>query len=168
LDVRAVTVAGQLTICRYQAGSETTKGLVRTAVLDVHLMAEGTTMTKTELNGFRTALENKLAELGTTSREPVAIETSADELDRIQHASERDYAMGNLERNSTRLREVHNAFRRIDAGTFGICGVCEEDIAPRRLAAVPWASLCITCQDAADRAKKTPQTEIDSPLELAA
>jgi hypothetical protein len=45
-------------------------------------------MTKTELNGFRKALENKLAELGTASREPVAIETSADELDRIQHASE--------------------------------------------------------------------------------
>jgi DnaK suppressor protein len=125
-------------------------------------------MTKTELNGFLTALENKQRALGTTNRDALAIETSADELDRIQHAGERDYEMGNLERNSSRLREVRAAFLRIAAGTFGICGGCEEDISPKRLAAVPWAWLCMVCQDAADRVKRTPQYEIDTPLELAA
>jgi len=54
-------------------------------------------MTKNELNGLRRALENKLLEIGNgSSREALAIETSPDELDRIQNANDRDYAMGNL------------------------------------------------------------------------
>jgi DnaK suppressor protein len=126
-------------------------------------------MTKTELNGFRRILENKQIEVGTggTNREALAIETSPDELDRIQNANDRDYAMSNLERNSSRLSEVRNALRRIDAGTFGICAGCEEDISPKRLVAVPWTSFCIACQEAADREDKASPDEIES-LNLAA
>lgn len=29
---------------------------------------------------------------------------------------------------------------------FGLCEACEEEIAPKRLAAVPWATLCVECQ----------------------
>ncbi len=110
-------------------------------------------MTKTELNTFKRVLNHRQLELGTSSgmREGLAIGTSSDELDRTQDASDRDYAMSNLERSSDRLREVRSALRRIEAGTFGICGNCEEDINPKRLAAIPWALFCITCQEAADR-----------------
>jgi DnaK suppressor protein len=127
-------------------------------------------MTKIELKAFRTSLEARQIELenGIKNRESLAVETSADELDRIQHASERDYAMNNFELNSTRLREVRSALLRMDAGTFGICAGCEEDISPRRLAAVPWASYCIACQETADREQKTAGREIESPIELAA
>ena len=126
-------------------------------------------MTKTELNAFRRALESSQSELGNgnRNREALAIETSPDELDRIQHASERDYAMSNLERNFDRLREVQTALGRIDAGTFGICLGCEEIISPRRLAAVPWASFCIVCQYAAD-GQKASRMEIDPSLVMAA
>src|SRR5579864_3008523 len=105
-------------------------------------------MTKTELKAFRKALENRQAELGNgnRNREALAIETSPDELDRIQHTSERDMAIGNIERDSSRLLEVRAALRRIAASTFGICIHCEENINPKRLAAVPWTSFCIACQ----------------------
>ena len=127
-------------------------------------------MTKTELRAFRTTLENKENELanGSRNREALAVETSPDELDRIQHASARDDAMNNLERTSNRLREVRTALHRIDARTFGICAGCEESISPRRLAALPWASLCIACQEAADRDRKAPIAEIDLSLALTA
>jgi DnaK suppressor protein len=127
-------------------------------------------MTKTEMNAFRRSLENRQAELGNgnRNREALAIETSPDELDRIQHANERDYAMSNLERNSNRLREVRTALGRIDAGTFGICAGCDENINPRRLAAVPWASFCIVCQEAADRWQSAPLSEIETSLGMAA
>jgi DnaK suppressor protein len=127
-------------------------------------------MTKIELNAFRRTLEKSQAELGNENRnrEALAIETSPDDLDRIQHASERDYAMGNLERNSSRLREVRSALRRIHAGTFGICAGCEEPINLKRLTAVPWTSFCIACQEVADREQKTPRDEMDTPLGLAA
>ena len=92
-------------------------------------------------------------ELGNSNgiREGLAIGTSSDELDRTQDASDRDYAMSSLERNSDRLREVRSALRRIESGTFGICGGCDENINPKRLSAIPWAPFCIVCQEAADR-----------------
>src|ERR1700681_2497669 len=127
-------------------------------------------MTKTELNAFRRALGNRETELGNRNenREAFAIETSPDELDRIQHASDRDIALSNLERNSDRLRETRGALGRIDAGTFGICIGCEESINPKRLAAVPWASFCIVCQEAADRGQQLALSEMDAPLAMAA
>jgi len=123
-------------------------------------------MTKTVLNAFKKALENTQRELGNQDREALTIESSADELDRIQFASERDYAMRNLERDSKRLREIQAALRRVQAGTYGICAGCEEDINPKRLAAIPWATLCIACQGVADREQTSEQPAEE--LEIAA
>jgi len=125
-------------------------------------------MTNKELNAFRRALEQNLTELrnGSRNREALAIDTSPDELDRIQHATEREYAMSILERSSNRLREVKTALRRIQEGTFGICIDCEENINPKRLSAVPWAACCIACQDAAEQ--KTSGSEIGTSLVMVA
>jgi DnaK suppressor protein len=124
-------------------------------------------MTPTKLNKFRRALENRAAELGSGGRhrEALAIETSPDELDRIQQAGNHEFTMSNLERNYERLREVRMALRRIAAGTFGICIECEKNINPKRLAAVPWASSCIACQEAPEKA---PWTEVHRSLFAAA
>jgi DnaK suppressor protein len=105
---------------------------------------------------------------GSFNREAVAISMIPEELDRIQEASERDWAMSNLERNSNRLREVRAALDRIELGVFGICAGCEETINPKRLEAVPWASRCIVCQEAADREQNTPWNEIETSLGVAA
>jgi DnaK suppressor protein len=127
-------------------------------------------VTKTELKTFRTALENRQIELGNGNkrREGLAIESSADELDRIQNASNLDDAMRSLQRNSERLREVQDALRRMQSGTFGTCADCEENINPRRLAAIPWATSCIACQEAADRQLEAARGEIELPLDMAA
>jgi DnaK suppressor protein len=106
-----------------------------------------------ELNEFRKTLKTRQAELSDIrhNREALAIETSADEFDRIQQAQERDFAMGAIDRESMRLREIRAALERIENGTFGLCLNCEEEIAAKRLAAVPWTPLCIVCQEAAER-----------------
>jgi DnaK suppressor protein len=126
-------------------------------------------MKSVELDRFRQNLKAKQGELshGRRNREAVAIQTSADELDRIQHAQERDYAMGALDRDSLRSREITAALERIDNGSFGICLNCEEEIAPKRLAAVPWTALCIVCQEVAERITSDSQNE-DDPLLKAA
>lgn len=110
-------------------------------------------MTKTELNKFKKILEAKQAELEAfvRNREGIAIEKSADALDEVQHAAERELAIRNLDRESNLLRNVRAALRRIDEGMFGVCVHCEEDISPKRLAAVPWTPFCIQCQEIADR-----------------
>jgi DnaK suppressor protein len=85
------------------------------------------------------------------NRDGLAIEKSADQMDEIQYASERDLAIRNADRESTLLRQVNAALRRVLDGSFGTCIECEWAIGPKRLAAVPWASRCIRCQEAADR-----------------
>ena len=85
------------------------------------------------------------------NRDGLAIEKSADQMDEIQYASERDLAIRNADRESTLLRQVNAALRRVLDGSFGTCIECEWAIGPKRLAAVPWAARCIQCQEAADR-----------------
>ena len=109
-------------------------------------------MTKNELNGFRAVLTASVAELErfTRLREGITVERSADQLDEIQAASQRALAVCNLDREFNQLRDARAALRRIEEGSFGICQECDQDIHPKRLAAVPWATFCIRCQEAVD------------------
>ena len=107
-------------------------------------------MTKSELDRFRAILTAKVAELErfTRHREGITIERSADQLEEIQAASERALAVCNLDREFNQLRNARAALRRIQEGDFGTCQQCDEDIHRKRLAAVPWATFCIRCQEA--------------------
>jgi DnaK suppressor protein len=110
-------------------------------------------MTETEVNRFRAVLTAKVAELErfTRNRDGITVERSADQLDEIQAASQRALAVSNLDREFNQLRDARAALRRIQEGSFGTCQECDEDIHSKRLAAVPWATFCIRCQEAADR-----------------
>ena len=109
-------------------------------------------MTKNELNRFRAVLTARVAELErvTRHRDAITVERSADQLDEIQAASQRALAVCNLDREFNHLRDARAALRRIEEGSFGICRECDQDIHPKRLAAVPWAPYCIRCQEAID------------------
>jgi DnaK suppressor protein len=105
------------------------------------------------MSGFLEILEQREAELVGVlrNRDGIAIEKSADQMDEIQCATERDLAIRNVDRESNLLRDVKDALRRIHDGSFGTCVDCESAISPKRLAAVPWAACCIQCQEAAER-----------------
>ncbi|MFN7918693.1 MAG: TraR/DksA family transcriptional regulator [Bryobacteraceae bacterium] len=118
-------------------------------------------MTKIELNKFKNILETRHAELARVlrNRDAIAIEKSADALDEVQHAAERELAIRNLDRESGLFRQVRSALRRIDDGSYGVCQHCEEEINPKRLAAVPWTQYCIQCQELADRIRTEEESE---------
>ncbi len=44
------------------------------------------------------------------------------------------------------LQMVDQALLRIDDRRFGVCAACEEEMNQKRLEAVPWARLCLSCQ----------------------
>lgn len=127
-------------------------------------------MTTQELTHFQTVLEARETELQELlrDREVIAVNLSADMLDQIQNAQDRDMAMGNLERASARLLEVRTALRRIQRGTFGICADCEEEISMKRLAAVPWTTACLACREAADRSQSLTPNVVDESFSNAA
>ena len=110
-------------------------------------------MTKSELNRYRDILEAKQAELVRVvrNRDGIAIEKCPDALDEVQYATERELAVRSLDRDSNLLRNIRAALGRIEEGSFGVCCGCEQDISPKRLAAVPSTAFCIMCQEIVDR-----------------
>ena len=112
--------------------------------------------TNYEQNTFKAKLESRIAELEhlICRRDSIAVEQTADHVEEIQRACERALEINNLDRESSQLRNARAALLRIKEGKFGICEECEEEIHPKRLAAIPWASRCLVCQEAADRCSK--------------
>jgi DnaK suppressor protein len=110
-------------------------------------------MTKSDLNKYRTVLQAKQVELAhmIRNRDGIAIEKCPDALDEVQYATERELAIRSLDRDSDLLRNVRAALGRMEEGSFGVCLHCDEDISPKRLAAVPSTAFCIVCQELADR-----------------
>jgi DnaK suppressor protein len=51
----------------------------------------------------------------------------------------------------SRLADIDRALERIDDGSYGVCAGCSNEIPPRRLDALPFATLCVSCQSVADK-----------------
>jgi DnaK suppressor protein len=93
----------------------------------------------------------ELARSLTAERNQIAVEQSADEMEAKLLAAERETSARTLMQDSLLLKEVQAARDRMRQGAFGICLRCEEEIASKRLQAIPWAALCVSCQAKAER-----------------
>jgi len=100
----------------------------------------------------KATLETKLEDLLKLSadRESLEIQPMADPLDQIRSSTDRDMAVETLNQQARLIHEVQSALDRIEEGSFGCCESCEEPIAARRLDALPWARMCVTCQSAVE------------------
>ncbi len=57
-----------------------------------------------------------------------------------------------LEENSENvLAAIDAALQRLEEGTYGKCVNCGKEIGEERLAALPWATLCIDCRRLEER-----------------
>ena len=120
-------------------------------------------MSKTDLERLRNTLETRRSELSGSlrNRDEIVIEKTPDALDTVQFAGERELAIRNLDRDSYMLHQISRALARIANGSYGACMHCDEDISPKRIAAVPWAAYCIKCQEQVDRN----EIGVDDPAE---
>ena len=110
---------------------------------------------KANLQDIRNTLEAKLSEARTNlrRRDSIQIEQVADPLDMTKQMEDREIETANLDRNAILVRQITAALKRIGDGTYGACLDCDEPISPRRLAVIPWAELCVHCQEKADNAQ---------------
>ena len=68
---------------------------------------------------------------------------------------DRELSMNLVSSEQEILYQIDDALKRLDDGSFGVCQQCSQSIAMSRLKAVPYASLCITCQRAKEQQHKT-------------
>lgn len=127
---------------------------------------EDCTMTLADNERLMGMLRTKQAELlrSLSNRDEIVIEKASDSLDEVQLMGERELAVRSLARDSHALRQIDRALARLANGTYGVCLHCEEEITPKRMAAVPWAAFCVTCQEKIDRR----EIETDEMVELLA
>ena len=60
---------------------------------------------------------------------------------------DREFSLGLASNERKLLYELDDALKKIEDGTFGICEECKSLIARTRLKAVPYARLCVKCQE---------------------
>lgn len=63
-------------------------------------------------------------------------------------------ALGEAQRRE--IGQIDAALARIEAGRYGICTACDQPIAPRRLAALPYAEHCAECAERLERRAGSP------------
>lgn len=112
----------------------------------------------TDIAGIRARLEEerrRLAEeidaLLKSESEPVT-ERPGDQLgEGAAQTSEHEKALALVQNLRGLSAAVERALAKVAAGTYGICDDCGNAIAPERLAAIPYATLCISCRSKRER-----------------
>ena len=91
----------------------------------------------------------------------ITTENTEDEGDLATISHNKELLYNLHESDFARLRSIGEAIKALDSGQYGECVRCGNDINEKRLLAVPWAALCIQCQE------ETEMSDISSRLVLA-
>ncbi|HEY1527523.1 MAG TPA: TraR/DksA family transcriptional regulator [Candidatus Angelobacter sp.] len=108
-------------------------------------------MDKATLTKFTDILAKKREELtrnlSRTQQEGQDTDFGRDEADRATASMSREMTFQQKAQERGLLLLVDAAIGRVNAGTFGECLNCGQEITIKRLTAVPWSRYCITCQE---------------------
>ena len=123
-----------------------------------------TRLTKKEIDDLRTRLEEERAELATqlSTIEEDAFSSTQSELsgdvglddesaDAGSATFEREKDLSIEQNVRDLLDKIGRALKRIDEGTYGICGRCGKPIEKARIKALPYVDLCIKDAQAQSR-----------------
>jgi DnaK suppressor protein len=81
------------------------------------------------------------------AEEEIKHENTEDEGDLATISHDRELLYSLHEDDFARLRFIQEAIKALDRGQYGECARCGKDINEKRLMAIPWATLCIRCQE---------------------
>jgi RNA polymerase-binding protein DksA len=59
---------------------------------------------------------------------------------------DREFSLGIASSERELIYELEDALKRIEEGTYGVCEDCKDWITKTRLKALPYARLCVKCQ----------------------
>jgi DnaK suppressor protein len=95
----------------------------------------------------RESVDRELAEKGGDSSDYDYYDPSDSATEAVEYS--KDFAIEENVRDI--LQRIDEALRKIDEGSYGICDRCENPIHTDRLRALPYATLCIECQERMER-----------------
>lgn len=117
-------------------------------------------MLKKDLERFKELLKNKRLALiknaKKTLNEDMALDSNdlPDEMDLASSEYLQSFTFRLRGRERTFLAKIDKALQKIEAGTFGVCERCEEEISLKRLEARPETTLCIRCKEEQEREER--------------
>lgn len=125
-------------------------------------------MNKKDLKFFKELLLKKKADLARgidhiandalkTSQREAAGDLSAYSLHMADMATDnydREFSLGLADNEQKILNRINEALEKIEEDAFGLCELCEKKISKVRLKAVPYAELCVPCQEKQEKRKK--------------
>jgi DnaK suppressor protein len=111
-------------------------------------------MEQNQLDVFRKALislRDEIEQLNTDSRDAadtVTLDQSkVGRLSRMDAMQAQQMAQETARRRQLQLQKIDNALRRMDAGDYGYCFKCGDDIDAARLNFDPASTRCMECMD---------------------
>ena len=75
----------------------------------------------------------------------VKLDTSIGRLSRMDAMQNQQMALELRRRQEQQLQRIANALKRMDKGTYGLCGKCKEPISEGRLEVSPDVVMCVRC-----------------------
>ncbi len=87
------------------------------------------------------------------------VDTALDDGDWAVVDISEDVSLRMLSTHRDAMRDIDEAVRKIDEGTYGICEECGEAISEKRLSILPAATLCIDCQENKERLEAISKAE---------
>jgi RNA polymerase-binding transcription factor DksA len=69
---------------------------------------------------------------------------------------DREFALSLVSNEQDALYEIEEAMKRLEAGTYGVCEMCDKIIRKERLEAVPFTRMCVQCQSVHEKDRRRP------------
>ena len=101
---------------------------------------------RAQLQLQRRKIQKRIDHIQTDERQ----ETAGGQTDTAHEWENADVRGDVLDSRAQELGQVDAALKRIDQGTYGICDMCGEPIADKRLEALPYATRCVACAAASE------------------
>ncbi len=119
-------------------------------------------MNKKEKEEFRKKLADKkeaiIQKLSGFINESKEMESNVaqDLVDKAETSYTKEFLLSLSDAERSQLLMIDEALRRLSRDDFGICQQCGQEVGRKRLAAIPWAPLCIDCQEKNEEEQRSP------------
>ncbi len=116
-------------------------------------------LSRSEKNAYKKRLleaKNQfIRKIGQTFSESNEIETDVaqDLADKAESSYTKEFLLSLSDTERRQLLQIDDAIRTLEKGSYGLCQNCGQAISKKRMEALPWATLCIDCQQKLEKEK---------------